>query len=632
MAAIRGESLVVIWNLSRRISFALSFGVCLFLLAPAAAKVPDSSFNGDVVKVSQTDVLKMARQMLDSSDVSGATKAYALLPFGTPMWTEKVEDLIRHHLLNGSSLEAWRLVQLLKRVRLATALTREYEKLAVFKSLGCPLALHSVDAHRNALLNAASYRFQSVAMSSSSVSAVEGTSFGPGITPFLADIPRARILRGQGCRLAKFAGKTATRPRLELDSLLVALKSFPTTEVMTEKLPRLLVLARALQLHSDIPTAEQDSKLAAQLERFLPTEGEINWSEVPDEERRRLFSRYFPGEQIVELPVSLKKRAHEIAMQILKRPVSVKDVDWLSMVDLSVLTIEKKIALFSAIEKTGTFAGRAWVLYSLAEAYYELEKPMETLAILRRMLREKEEETDAALDEAMVDLAARIFSEHRFDERLLGAMQAAMPSRLWWQMVDSAAIRAAIYGRDREFLKIQSLMLKKNALSPMLKAQVSLWSALAKRDQRSFSKQLRALDRGGGTDRLLRSLGGIMASEFAASVEAPSGSLASDAWKEVSPFAQELAVEIRSRIRPGDTRANELADLSLLLERESAWADGGRSVKNGAVVLGVARFKRRDFKKAEFRLKPPATIPLRELIYLPDKATARGWTFSTTIR
>lgn len=626
----------------RNVSHCFSFGLCLWIFALAAsvssAQEADIRRTGTTGAKSTRDALQTAREKLVKGDLATAQKSYAAIPFGEPLWIEKVEDLVRYHLLKGTPLEAWRLVQILKRVRLSPNAISEYEKLTVFKSQGCPLALRAVDARRDALLDAASYRYQSIVKSSAnSVRAVEGASVGPGIVPFLADIPRTRIIRGRGCRLAKFAGGETSRAKLELKFLLSALQTFGPVDATVDQLPRLMIAARALQLLTELPIELRDKRLSIELGKFLPKESEINWSEVPDEERRRLFSRYFPTEKKDELEASLRNRAHEIAMQVLRNPTDPKDADWLAMVDLSKLAVEEKISLFSALEKTGSFEGRVWILFSLADAHYEAGHATEALSVLRRLLREGEEKTDAAFDEATVDLAARIFSEHRFEERLVGAMQAAIPSRLWWQMVDGAAVRAAIRGQAADFAKIQSLMIKKSALGSMMKAQVSLWAALASRDFKSFSKRLRSLDRGNATDRLLISLGGILASEMVSSIgaadAAPADALSGDAvWKKTAPYARELAAEIRSRIRPGDARANELGDLAQILESESAWSDGGRSVKKGAVVLGVAKFKRRVPQRSEFRLKPPVAIPLRELIYLPDNATARGWVLSTTIR
>ena len=624
---------MVIRNVSRRFSFCLpvwfSVGLCLWIFVAAASVVSAeaSEVRPNAASVKSTrDALETAREELLKGDLATAQKSYAAIPFGEPLWTEKVEDLVRYHLLKGTPLEAWRLVQILKRVRMSPQAISEYEKLAIFKSQGCPLSLRTADTRRDALLNAASYRYQSVVMSSAdAASAIEGASLGPGVVPFLSDIPRAQIIRGRGCRLAKFASSESIRPKLELKFLLSALQTFGPVDATVDQLPRLMILARALQLVTESPGQSPDKMISTELAKLLPKESEINWPEVPDAERRRLFARYFPSEKIDGLDVSLKNRAHEIAMQVLRTPTDPKDADWLAMVDLSKLALAEKIRLFSAIEKTGSFEGRAWILFSLADAHYEAGHATEALSVLRRLLREGEEKTDAAFDEATVDLAARIFSEHRFEERLVGAMQAALPSRLWWQMVDGAAVRAAIRGQAADFAKIQSLMIKKSTLGSMMKAQVSLWAALASRDLKSFSNRLRSLGRGGASDRVLISLGGVLASEMVSS-------MGDAAWKKTAPYARALAAEIRNRIRPGDARANELGDLAQILESESAWSDGGRSVKKGAVVLGVAKFQRNVPQRAEFRLIPPIAIPLRELVYVPDGATARGWVLSTTIR
>jgi hypothetical protein len=552
--------------------------------------------------------------------LQAAHKSFALIAFRDEVWLKKSESLLRYHLLRGSPQEAWRIVQILKRVRKPVLHLNDYERLAVFKSRSCALALAGGDESQKLLVEAVTFRYaQSFFNGRSGASRIEGTNLAAGVTPYLTEIPGMQLIPGNGCRFEKLKIKLDKgAAKEELSRLLAYLARVDGSGPRTAD--ELLILARALQLAIDMKNPDSEVELSSR----LPPENQIPWIALPDPERRRLFSYYFPAERIEALPVEKRNRAQAIALEVLAKESDVKSVEWLGLVDLSTLSRKEKLALLEKLEKRGSFPGRAWVLIEIAEGRYQAGDATGALTTLRRLLLENEEATDLALDERAVDLAAEIFAEHRFDDKLQGALQAALPSRLWSQLIETSLTKAAFGGRANEFARIAKLSAARKTVGGVRERQIELLRSLSRRDLPSFRKTLRSFGRGGTADRDLMRIAGIFISELTPRT--------SQETRALAPFAQDIGRELRARLRPGDTRTDEINDLAQALESDSAWAEGAQSVRKGIVKVGVAKWEAAHSVPASFQLKAPAQLPIRELIYVPDQIAGQGWRLSTETR
>lgn len=568
---------------------------------------------GSEPALSPEKAFQEARAALEREDPAAALKLYGKIPLKHPLWKEKIEDLIRYELLHRNPEEAWRIVQVEKRVsgREAPELA-DYERLAIFRARACPLALEGNDQFQAELVNAATYRFFTTnfgVRDRAEVKPIEGASLASGLTHYLAEIPTSRLQTGRGCRAEKMQTRSPqAAARREMESLLAA-----SAKLASVDLPSLLFRARMLELAGEL----RDSELSKALEDRLPPETMIPWLKLPDAERRRLFAHYFRANRVAELKgAPSQKRASEIAAQVLRGDPEAHVTSWLAMMDFGGLAAKERAELLAHIEKTWRFNGRGWILFQLAESRYELGEAAETLTVLRRLLLEREEEAGGEIEAAAVELAARIFAEYRFEDQLVGAMRAAMPSRLWMEMLDRALIVAAVEGRGREFAKLMKL--ESHRLDSFRARELELWRALAERGHARFLSQIKKLGRGPGADRALIELGGRFASELIGNPE----------HKSLQAFARSLALELRDRLRPGDTRIDEINNLAQILEDESQWAQGARAVRQGILNVGVARWGKSGAQPPAFKFEVPNHLPERELVMVPERATNRAWVLS----
>lgn len=608
-------------------------GTCGF--ANANAKENATASTSAAANTSATvAALAKGRSLLESGKLLEAQRAYGEIPVEDPLWQEKVEDLLRYHLVKGQPQEAWRIVQLLRRTKRAPENVDDYERLALHRSGACPLA---VPAHRTLhghLIDAATYRHPQRYLrtdASDKLVPVEGASLAAGLVPHLRDIPATKLAKGQGCRVAKamLIGDSEEKVRrAELEALNRALSLLGPVGPFTAEehanggssvKERLLVGARAIELTKKIGNEAGAKALLAN----LPRDTEVPWLELPDPERRWIFIHYFGADTHSALKGEKKEHAKKIAISVISKANEPAAADWLAMVDLNGLALKERSSLLARVEKLGAFSGRGWVLYELARSYALENCIPESLTVLRRLLLEREEAIDEPIERASVDLAARIFGEHRFEERLVGAMQAALPSRLWSEMVEGALVRAAFAAREREFGRIVGLRKSAASRESLRGVETDLWRRLAARDAAGFKRQLKSFAKGSAADNTLIAMAGKFASELA-------GRGSED--RSLSSFAEALGDELRGRVRSDDGRTDRLVDFARALGSRGDWSEGARSTSRGSVNVGVARYQSADLRPSEFRLKEPGALPLRELTFVPDGTTGRGWRLSTEVR
>ena len=517
-------------------------------------------------------------------------------------YTDKIEALARYHLTRDEGLEAWRILQVGRRVRRAKPEWNDLERLAIFQSRACPLSLAASPASdaRAHLLNAAVYRLRPAIFRDGNGgpdrAEPDDTHLARGLVPYLKAIPKTTLLANQGCRLPKALVNRKGLPSIELSELFAYLESGENSEGLAD---RVLILVRALEL------AANDAEKTARIEALLPPPASIAWRDLPDAERQWLFVHAFGGRSLPEIAEEKRAEAERIATMILETPDA--SPLWISMIQLNQLPLKTRIDLLAKVDaKGGSYKGRAWVLFELARARYEDGQTVSALTILRRLLVEREEPIDDSIEDASVTLASHVFTEYRLDKKIIGALDASLPSRLWRTMLTRTAMRAAIAARPSELNSIETLAARRNST-----LDLELLKPLARRDLKRFQKELRYLN-----PEFARTLASYMVEE--------------KALPSLAPYAAAAAERLRTVGNGPNAETDDL--IRLLTTAKSEWAKGNASVRQGVVKVGVARRTRLDAAPASFALEPPATLPRRDLFFIPDPKTDHGWMFSKTKR
>ncbi len=556
--------------------------------------------------------LAEGRKALSDGDLSKAHKAYASISFDSALWLEKSEDLLRYHLLRGSAEEAWRIVQVLRRIGDKRPVLNEYERLALFKSKACPLALAQGNSSHGHLLNAATYRL----LLSRKMDSFEdqpnpgGSHLAAGLVPFLGEIPVTRLLKGRGCRFEKaLAGSKNSLLKSEADELLTFISMQKDVDSIDVN-ANVLIVNRVLQI-AKITYASTTQMAAARHLNALSQK--IEWERLPDVDRRWVFRQLFGAGKLADVVPEKRREAQTIALRIAETEPTIAAADWLAMTELDQMTAAEKVRLLSRIQALGAFSGRDWLLVNLAWAHAERGETRDALALIRRLLLESEEKLDSELEASAVELASSLFSEHRFDERLQGAIHSSLPARLWLALLEDMQLRIALKGQRADFARIAGLIRLQKAKYPWRTSLVDLQRNLAARNLTQFRKHLSS-----ASDRDLLDIAAKIAGRYPELSQRELNSLQS--------FSSELVSAIRKRIKPGDSRWDRITDVVHVLELDvTEWKIGAETVRKGTVQMGLARWRRPEMRKLPFELKVPETLPLHTLIFVPDSHGGREW-------
>ena len=557
--------------------------------------------------------LETARAAVAAGHATDARQSYKQIEFTSPDWPTKVEDLVRLDLEEAQPLEAWRSLQVAKRVRKSREEWVDYERLAVFQAGGCPLAMAPANESQSYLLNAAVFRFMPTFYSEDISVPLENnpseSALAPGLVHYLADIPNAEIRRDSGCRFAKtFARRLKTPAANELDQL----RSFLGTLAPGDKSqPKLLVTIRALEL-ATMPEVN-DTGLATSFRANLPSIDKMSWGDFPDPERQWLFVQLFKARTLKEVAADQRAKAEAIARAAFDAPGA--SPLWISLIDFAGEPAAKRAALLTKVEKLGSFKARAWLLYELARARFENNDIVGSLTVLRRLLVEHEEAVDSNLEDACVNLASQIFAENRLDLKNLGAIEAALPARLWNSLFKKAELHSAISGRFSEFKMLEDLRRHRAGRDFGAAEETPLLQALAQRNLKAFRRELN--DSSAGAGRPLIAIARAMAGDLIGT-DVPSA----------RPFADAVAKKLQSLRFVSDEE--ERSDLVQLLSSTSndPQIKAAKSVRQGVIQLGTSRWATPDLRPADLALAPPSVLPRRDLYYVPDPHAVRGWIFS----
>lgn len=585
----------------------LNFLISIAFLVPALAGAATSN-------------LESARQALREDRLPEALQLYRGISPQDPLWREKLEDLTRYHLRKDEPLEAWRILQLARRTQAENADLNDYERLSVMRAGGCALGLPTGTPQRDLLLEAATYRLQASIFEGQTpvTKGLDEFALAPGVTPYLEQIPKAQILKGQGCRLAKLGKKTSdlkhsknSLAELELQVLLTYLDNEGPGSI-----ERTLILIRALELANLLQKTSEKDRLSLDLK----SSKDFKWEDFPDPERRWIFAQLFNAKSLSEIAVEKRSEAQALALRILAAKDS--SAAWLAMIDLETLNSQQRQQVLARADQLGDAPEPGWILYQRARLFRDQSDPLAALQILRRLLVQEEVPLSPEFTEASLGLASEILSEHRANQRMQGALEAAIPGRLWSSFLQKSLLSSALSGSSREFREIQNWLKSSSRQNLGWTGQnVDLLKIMARRDLVSFRRHLNSSEF--GPENLFQ-FSRMVAARLAGEAEMPKG---------LQDFLDLLSEKLIEKFPTGSTRAEEVAGLTQIFASvRIKQVEGHRSVRQGTVRIGSVRWQGDPLKQPSWTLAPPSQMPRRELLYIPDPAKDRGWIFSTAIR
>ena len=678
--------------LERRSKFKLSLFVIFFAVFTSSL--------GQTAQVSEQgsgrDALNKARDLAEKNDAIQSERIYHQLGWRSGFWFETVFDHIqmalgavdtnRMHSAGAESstspafhstsvsipasttraIEAWRLIQLLRRTH--TVRTSESNRLQYFEALAaylagsCPLSYQLKDDVFANLLQASVYRskFENpnpVAVNQSFSEMEQGTllnSFSAGMVPFFADLAKTTLLRGSGCRLSHLLTITSESDKIakqksELTYLLRAIGQANQTN--SPLLPRgLLTLAlRAYALSKNVADQNLENELAKKISTFQAHD--IIW--LPDPERHLAFQARFAP--VLDAKYKQHDSAGRAVFEILKNAGETES-DWFGLLNLDSFSIADRIELLTLWRERISVPHHRYLLLKLAEAEYASGNAVKALQDLRQSFQIQDpaalgsEETESKEGDRFAEnLAEQIFQEYRFDSSVSGAMQGALPDRLWRSLETTLLFDLAVRGDSKA---VSSMLARQSKSFNLPRSQAALLDALAKRKLQLFSSVWRSF---GGQGRYLSQ----PAQDFIRRVAHSLFALTQESRIKVLPFSSLLATALQEalqnstaplssslsenqstssdgtnfaspNIQSEEDQPNNVEEKQLLIHQltdglKSAWLKGNSSARAGTANLGVADLKGALRLKNPFKFVPVTNLPFAYLLLMPSGLVKPTW-------
>ena len=639
--------------------------------------------------------LRRGRELLDQGRLKDADLHYRLIPWMSELWPEKVEDHIRYFLTqpraefadnlaptqsdSRRAEEAWRLAQLLHRVRRFDSPTLHYEEaLAAYIGGSCPLLYSPAGDVLSELLWASVYRYAAdfkeakLHFNESFDEFYEGArtdSFSAGLVPYLSEIKNVKLVRGAGCRSFRWLLDPKRAPQMELDHLLNAIRSThvkdhdPLVEQTSDhKVEQTsdhkvehaadrkvepgyelkgaelwTVELHALLLAHKLGNRAAEKQLKVQLQqqsndemiRLAPAERRIAWSEKFDVSEG---TRYRKGEIEAALVVSILNDA------------PLDDVDWFALVDLDSYSPRERKAILLPWRERDVEHAHPYLSLKLAEAEYQLGEVEAALQDLRDGSTAAHQDAQevsigvatqvdhpagepVASDEFVADLAERIFREYHFNTKVLGALRGTLSPRLWHSIEDRLLYDYVVSGDAASFGKIlEGFHSNDEQLRPVMKAfaqrhfapYATLWKALARKNAYLSPAEL----------------------SFARSVAHALFTLTLNQRLALLPYTKIIAETLQIKMTTANPELVEEqqllmhqlagpADESLAGSRNSkpsaAWEEGNALVRSGVISAGRVALSSSPKIENPFHFSVPAVLPKARLVLLPDGSERNRW-------
>lgn len=550
---------------------------------------------------------------LEQGRLSAAQTYFREISYKTPDWSAKALALMRYHYLKKDYQEVWRIGQILRRTGHQSLEQRLLEKSAMFREQVCILEVDSTLARFDNLLNVATYRghnkysggpFQFAKSFQAWDEGSHNTSLSSSLTFYLTEIPKAKLLRGKGCSNLRFnLDDDLSSKKNELESIVQYFRGRGELNdlLIVKPQPELLLLAHALEL----------SKALGQKEFVLNDEiKKLNLDillEIPDSERRFLWSA-----RDALNPWSDSERFY-FAKQTILTSNDPATVDWLAQLDLTKISINDRILILEKLVDYEQLSDNSFLLLNLAQSYWVHQDIKKTLQVLRRLLIEAKGQREESIELASLDLAVQIFSELKWNESVLGALQASLPRNMWVSLHSRLLKQAAFRGERARFEQVLK-RLHKNIPDQ----QVELLRTLAYRNLQSFKKILMVESNKHLSRQTLTFLDDLAAAQF----DSPPSSI-----KNLNLFFIQINLFLKKLIENPNEDGEHLQQLIYIFSQTSSdqWLQGNASIRRGIVQAGKVTLKEDKALVCPFKLLIPKTLPFRELIFKPIGIRSNQW-------
>jgi|GEM_PF-2159840 len=580
----------------------------------------------DQVEVAPHEWLAKAREAHRNNDLDGAARFYNEIKFGDSVWPNKVIDFARINILRRKPQEAFRMMELLRTTDVAQPESGYYRALAFLLAKGCAAELPVENARWKALMNAHILRFNaryrsreySGAPLEQAIGGVRQNHLGAKQFHALADIADIRVLAGQGCRLY---GDRLKDPVKALHHEFVALREFhmlgkmedfPHIAGEEQIRPRLLALA--------LKEPKKDDELISELITYYKDLPLADWYKLHGDERRFLFKTLLAKEVYPKPPIPADNAGFAFVINMIKNIPPKEGVIWLDLLDWKQVSVKDREEILDHFLSDDGLNARPMCLMARAELYAQASDPTKALGIVRQLLINGESNGDMEVEQRAIDLGTQIFSEYRYDPRLLGGIQAALPSTLWPRVFRPVLIDESLTGHGERFETAMAVLTKAGRVRSLgfTEDDLTLLRALGARNGGAVEKIMRLWlkDRRLNNNRmtflalLSERMIGLKDADFVG-------------LQSFSTLTAEILKEFLERGQ-NDERTQELFAFFRTASSEE-FIRGNETVRQGLVKAGTVNIRDDHGSPIQVKWTAPDQPNLRELLVMPVTAVGRDW-------
>lgn len=545
------------------------------------------------------------------------SKDYSGIGPGHPRWAERLEDALRYQLLNHKFVEAFRITELVRRLGTDVSSLGYYRALAATKAGSCTLNLSAGPKQWQRLLRAHqfrfSHRFHSQALDEADQPRSVLSFLTYNQTHFLEDIPSLQLLRGRGCRFQHDTLEDSKRAKdAEFDELRdwYEAQAEPPLQGTAEVELRLLELA----------IARKSTDLATKLTSQYNVRDPEVWRKIAEPERSFIWQQLIATEQAPPPPYPADSPEGKVVQAIILTTKDVTALSWLALLDLTKVPQDQKLALTHHLLSFDHDQHRDFLFMIEAEDFYRRGKMTEALANIRRIVLTQDMTVETTIQERATNLAMLIFTEYRYDEAMLGAIQNTLPVEAWAMVFRNLLMDHSLAGNRVGAERILTIATGRNKGALRLTVQEStILDSLRARQTDRFAKELASL-------RSARSLSSRWLTFFrdlASRVIA----LNAEQYAAVKSYCLQIAEMLREQNHKATQGETKLVDLIAIYDRDasSEWSQGAAAVRQGTVQAGVIDLSIETPIENPFKWNPTPSLPLRELLVQPVAITSRDW-------
>jgi hypothetical protein len=568
--------------------------------------------------------LNNARSALEKNTKNEAGIFYSNIKPSSPLFAERLTDTIRWQFIQLDFQESWRITEVARRISLPVQNLDYYTALAATKHGTCTLGFQVEDKAKKLLLNAYMYRFYNrfyggnYAARPYSVadSGIQQQHLISDQIQYLTSIPTATLIRRNGCRFFynRFSAKKIAG-EYEYASLNL-FREMHLTKPVDQQYNIDDIEVRLIELAEDQKDEKGEERL---LERYK-TYTIDQWINVEDQRRRFLWQKLIDQETIEPGPHGAASEKFADIIKLIKSRPPDEGLNWLAQLSWYEIPSGAREELVDHLLNAKDNRYRAFLLTAKTELLYEKGQMIDALALVRRLLLLGESDGDPEIERRVTYIAGLIFVEYAYSEKILGAIQNAVPAGKWNTVFRMVLFKHAVSGNIRGFnlmLKVMEDAGKKNQLQ-LDAEQMKLVTALAQRNFSQFADMLQTWSKArrpkSNALRILTDLGANLVS------------LRDDEFIRIKDFTDRTAVFLKNYLMVGEQQVR-IQDLLLVYDRERAseWARGGVSVGASAVPAGSVDLRDDRPLPVPFTWNPPTRLALSDLLLVPDGPGSRGW-------